>query len=228
MRTHICLILTLLSLACAASASASHLSYDADGTLVYTAGSGEANNALVSVSPYSTTCSPAATPCLHIIDWGAYIDLGSLPAGCAAANQTQGWPQWGEAACPVPPRLRADLGDMDDNWNDWDGPSVIDAGPGNDNPIDGGEGDDVIHGGSGNDVLVGGRGNDTLDGGLGDDDFEGIPGEGLFGGNPPSQGTDTYIGGGGGDAVIYTGRGEDLWLRLDRGANDCAPGADDK
>ena len=85
----------------------------------------------------------------------------------------------------------------------------------------------MIHGGSGNDVLIGGTGNDALDGGLGDDDFEGIPGERLFGGNPPSQGTDTYTGGGGGDSVIYTGRGEDLALSLDGVANDGKPGEND-
>src|SRR5206468_3296742 len=109
-----------------------------------------------------------------------------------------------------------DLGDMNDNWNDWNGPSVIDAGPGNDNPIDGGEGDDVIHGGSGNDVLIGGRGNDTLDGGLGDDDFEGIPGEGLFGGNPPSQGAgQDYLEGGNGDDALTGGPDVDTFYGED-------------
>jgi Ca2+-binding RTX toxin-like protein len=227
MRALLPLIGLLACLALASTASASDLSYASDGSLVYTAGAGEANSGVVDASPYSTTCGPVATPCIHIIDWGAFIDTSSVPAGCAAENQTQGWPQWGEAACPVPSRFRVDLGDMNDDWNDWDGPSVIDAGPGNDNSIFGGGGDDVIRGGSGNDVLVGGTGNDALDGGLGDDDFEGIPGEGLFGGNPPSQGTDTYTGGGGGDAVIYTGRGEDLSLSLDGVANDGQPGEHD-
>ncbi len=219
--------LALTSLALASTAQASQLSYDADGTLAYTAGGNEVNSGLVDTSPYSTTCGPVVTPCIHIIDWGAFIDTSSLPAGCAATNQTEGWPQYGEAACPVPPRLRVDLGDMNDNWVDWDGPSVIDGGTGNDNTIDGAGGDDVLGGGSGNDVLIGGTGNDALDGGLGDDDFEGIPGEGLFGSNPPSQGTDTYIGGGGGDSVIYTDRGEDLALSLDGVANDGQPGEHD-
>jgi hypothetical protein len=227
MRTLLCLVALLTSLALASTARASHLSYDADGTLAYSAGSSETNRGLVGTSPYSTTCGPVVTPCIHITDWGAFIDMSSVPAGCAAANQTEGWPQWGEAVCPVPPRLRVDLGDMNDNWTDWDGPSVIEAGTGNDNTIDGAGGDDVIHGGSGNDVLIGGTGNDTLGGGLGDDDLEGIPGEGLFGDNPPSQGTDTYTGGGGGDAIIYTGRGEDLALSLDGVANDGAPGEND-
>jgi RTX calcium-binding nonapeptide repeat (4 copies) len=222
-----CAFALLGSLALASTASASRLSYDPDGSLVYTAAAGETNSGIVDVSPYTTTCSPVAPPCIHITDFGAFIDLNSVPAGCAAANQTAGWPQWGEAACPVPPRLRVDLGDMDDTWTDWDGPSVIDAGPGNDNPIYGGGGDDVIHGGPGNDVLIGGTGNDTIDGGPGDDDFEGIPGEGLFGGNPPSQGTDTYVGGGGSDSVVYTGRSENLSLSLDGVANDGAAGEHD-
>jgi Ca2+-binding RTX toxin-like protein len=227
MRALLPTIALLALLALASAANASSLSYDPDGTLVYTAGSGETNSGLVDTSPYSTTCGPVTTPCIHIVDWGAYIDLSSVPAGCAADNQTEGWPQWGEAACPVPPRLRVSLGDMNDSWNDWNGPSVIDAGTGNDNPIYGLGGDDVIHGGPGNDVLIGGTGNDTLDGGPGDDDFEGIPGEGLFGSDPPSQGTDTYIGGGGSDSVLYTGRGEDLSLSLDGVANDGAPGEHD-
>jgi hypothetical protein len=226
-RTFACVLALLGTFVCASTASASRLSYDGDGSLVYTAASGETNSGVVDVSPYDTTCSPVAAPCIHITDFGAFIDTRSLPAACAAANQTAGWPQWGEAVCPVPPRLRVELGDMDDTWNDWDGPSVIDAGPGNDNPIYGRGGDDVIDGGPGNDVLIGGTGNDTIDGGPGDDDFEGIPGEGLFGGNPPSQGTDTYIGGGGSDAVVYTGRAENLSLSLDGVANDGAPGEHD-
>jgi hypothetical protein len=227
MRTLPCLAALLASLALASTAHASHLSYDADGTLAYVAGSGEANSGLVIKSPYSTTCAPAVTPCIDITDWGAFIDIPSLPAGCSAYNQTEGWPQYGEVVCPVPPRLRVDLGDMNDSWNDWEGPSEIDAGAGNDNPVSGLAGNDVIDGGAGNDVLIGGTGNDTLDGGLGDDDFEGIPGERLFGGDPPSQGTDSYTGGGGGDAVIYTGRGEDLALSLDGVANDGQPGEND-
>ena len=226
-RVFACAFALLGSLAVASTASASRLSYDPDGSLVYTAASGETNSGVVDVSPYTTTCSPLAPPCIHITDFGAFIDTNSLPAACAAANQTAGWPQWGEAACPIPPRLRVDLGDMNDNWNDWDGPSVIDAGPGNDNPIYGAGGDDTIHGGTGNDVLIGGTGNDTINGGPGDDAFEGIPGEGLFGSNPPSQGTDTYVGGGGSDAVLYTGRGENLSLSLDGVANDGAPGEND-
>ena len=157
MRILPCLVALLATLALASSAHAAQLSYDADGTLAYTAGSGEINSGLVDMSPYSTTCAPVVTPCIHIIDWGAFIDTSSLPAGCAGVNQTEGWPQYGESACPVPPRLRVDLGDMNDSWTDWEGPSVIDAGPGNDNPISGLGGDDVIHGGSGNDVLIGGQ-----------------------------------------------------------------------
>jgi hypothetical protein len=227
MRTLLCLAALLTALTFASSAYASRLAYDADGTLAYVAEPDEVNDGLVGTSPYATTCGAVGTPCIHITDWGAYIDLSSVPAGCAAGNQTEGWPRWGEAVCPVPPRLRVDLGDANDNWTDWDGPSAIDAGPGNDNTIAGAGGDDAIRGGPGNDVLLGGTGDDALDGGLGDDAFEGIVGERLFGGDPPSQGSDTYTGGGGGDSVIYTGRGEDLALSLDGVANDGEPGEHD-
>ena len=85
-------------LAVASTASASSVGYASDGSLVYTAGAGETNSSLVSTSPYSTTCGPVVTPCIDITDWGAFIDTGSLPAGCAAYNQTEGWAQYGEVA----------------------------------------------------------------------------------------------------------------------------------
>src|SRR5436190_2160682 len=110
----------LASLVLTSAASASRVLYDADGTLAYVAGDAEANSGLAGVSTSSITCGPVATPCIHVTDWGAYVDLSSLPAGCAAANQTDGWPRWGEFACPVPALLRVDLGDGNDSWTDWD------------------------------------------------------------------------------------------------------------
>ena len=81
MRTLPCLVALLASLALASTAHASHLSYDANGTLAYTAGTDEANSGLVITSPYSTTSEPVVTPCIDITDWGAFIDIPSLPAG---------------------------------------------------------------------------------------------------------------------------------------------------
>ena len=77
--------------------------------------------------------------------------------------------------CPLPDAVVADLGDRDDSYWDWDGPSTIDGGHGNDNPIFGKGGDDVIRGGIGSDLLFGQEGDDTLDGGPGDDYLEGVP-----------------------------------------------------
>ena len=99
----LCLAALLTSLALASTAHASNLSYDSDGTLAYSAGADETNSGLVGTSPYSTTCGPIVTPCIHITDWGAYIDMSSVPAGCTATNQTEGWPRWGEAVCPFRP-----------------------------------------------------------------------------------------------------------------------------
>jgi hypothetical protein len=125
--------------------------------------------------------------------------------------------------CSVPTNVVAYLGDRDDAYWDWDGPSYVDAGSGNDTPIIGGPGDDSLHGGIGSDELEGWDGNDLLDGGPGDDYLEGIAyvEEGM------TSGSDTYVGGGGGDSVTYEGRTEDLSLSPDGVANDGAAGEHD-
>ena len=69
--TSACALALLGTFAYASTASASRLSYDPDGSLVYTAASGETNSGVVDVSPYDTTCSPVAAPCIHITDFGA-------------------------------------------------------------------------------------------------------------------------------------------------------------
>jgi hypothetical protein len=207
-------------LALASPAAASQVAFDGQ-TLAYTAGPGEANNPLLSVATGDFTCGGVAPPCLTIYDGGAHIATGT--SGCVLTSSTS----YGgdEVACPLPQRVRADLGDGDDSYWDWDGPSTIDAGGGSDNPIYGGGGDDAIDGGPGNDLLFGDAGDDTVDGGPGDDALEGIPGAGL---EPPhTGGSDTYSGGGGGDSLVYTGRTEDLALSNDGVANDGAAGERD-
>ena len=123
----------------------------------------------------------------------------------------------------MPTTVVADLGDRDDSFYDWDEPSIVDAGSGNDTPITGAAGDDVLRGGIGSDVLEGYDGNDLLDGGPGDDYLEGIAyvEEGM------THGSDTYVGGGGSDSLTYEGRTEDLALSPDGVANDGAPGESD-
>ena len=190
--------------------------------MTYTAGPGESNRALASVSPYDTTCAPLAAPCLTMSDSGAYITSAS--GGCAVTRHDT--IAGDDAACPVPASVVVNLGDRDDAYWDWDGPSTIDAGAGGDNPIYGEGGDDVIHGGVGSDNLMGQEGNDTLDGGPGDDYLEGVP-CGYCQDEEITHGRDTYIGGGGSDSVTYEGRSENLSLSLDGVANDGAAGEGD-
>jgi hypothetical protein len=207
------------ALAPAGSASASTIS--GGSTVSYTAAPGEANKVLVSVSAYDTSCATVGAPCLSVWDSGARIT--SAAGGCVVSSSD---PIAGDTAvCPVPSSVVADLGDRDDSYWDWDGPSTVDAGHGNDNPLFGKGGDDVIRGGIGSDVLYGQEGDDTLDGGPGDDYLEGIPcwceDEAI------THGADTYIGGGGNDSVTYEGRSENLALSPDGAANDGAPGEGD-
>jgi hypothetical protein len=216
------LSLTFLGLLLSASpAAAADISFSGS-TVTYTAGSGESNRALASVSPYDTACAPLAAPCFKMSDGGAYITSAS--GGCVVTlhNTFAG----DEAACPVPTSLVVNLGDRDDSYWDWNGPSTIDAGLGNDNPIFGEGGDDVIHGGVGTDNLMGQEGNDTLDGGPGDDYLEGVP-CGFCAEADLTYGSDTYIGGGGSDSITYEGRSENLSLSPDGVANDGAAGEGD-
>jgi hypothetical protein len=221
-RTLLPLVAILAVGAFAASAQASQISFEDNGTtLVYTADPGEANTGAVYVDTTDYACQPFQAPCMEIQDAGtSQVTLHTDQ--CVVNPQIFG----SDVVCQLPQLVRANLGDLADSWFDWNGPSVIDGGPGDDNTINGNGGDDVIHGGIGNDVLVGGPGNDTLDGGPGDDDLEGIPGDFDTSG-AASLGTDTYIGGGGGDIVDYAGRTEDLSLSLDGIANDGAPGEND-
>ena len=64
-------------------------------------------------------------------------------------------------------------GDGEDNYLDGgDGDDVLYGGPaGGDDEMYGGNGDDRIFGGKGNDILTGGEGNDVLKGGPGEDTF---------------------------------------------------------
>ncbi|MBI5104670.1 MAG: hypothetical protein HZB46_06745, partial [Solirubrobacterales bacterium] len=219
MRPLLPLAAALLVLAFAGAAGAAQVARDGD-TVVYTAAPGEGNRVLANVGAYDSSCGGLAPPCLTLFESGARITAAS--GGCVV---TPGGFAGDTAACPMPTAVRAELGDGDDAWWDWEGPTTIDAGTGNDNPITGGPGDDRLAGGPGNDVLEGGPGNDVLDGGLGDDDLEGIPG-----GDPgaaTTAGADTYAGGGGYDVVTYEDRTEPLALSPDGVANDGAAGEGD-
>jgi hypothetical protein len=155
--------------------------------------------------------------------WDSGARITAASGGCVVAQSD---PIVGDTAvCPLPASVAANLGDHDDSYWGWDGPDVIDAGAGNDNPIYGEGGDDVIHGGVGGDVLIGQYGDDTLDGGPGDDDLEGVPGGHED--ETATTGSDTYVGGGGGDTVTYEERSENLSLSPDGVADDGAAGEHD-
>jgi Ca2+-binding RTX toxin-like protein len=197
------------------TAAASTISGDGS-TVVYTAAPGESNHVLVSEVAYDTSCGAVGAPCLSVWDSGAHISSAS-----GACRLFQVDPIAGDTAtCPVPTSVRADLGDHDDAYWDWAGPSIVDAGAGNDNPIVGDGGDDTLRGGIGNDLLEGDEGDDLLDGGAGDDALDGVPGG--YPDETTTHGADTYIGGGGLDSVTYEERSEDLTLSPDGVADDGA------
>jgi hemolysin type calcium-binding protein len=215
----IILLPLLLAAIFAGTAEASTIGSDG-AVLTYEAAPHERNSVLVSVSPYDTTCAPVASPCMTVFESGARITQAS--GGCVVNSSGIGGDT---AACPVPQRVTALLGDLDDSYWDWDGPSTIDAGPGNDNPVFGKAGDDVIAGGPGSDLLMGSEGDDRIDGGPGNDYLEGIPN-----GDPDptfTSGSDTYTGGGDLDQITYENRGDDLSISLDDVANDGAAGEGD-
>jgi hypothetical protein len=188
-------------------------------TVTYTAAPGESNSVLVSYVPYDTSCGSIGAPCLSVFDSRARMT--SISGACELVSSSE---IYGDTAvCSVPTEVVANLGDRDDSYWDWDGPSTVDAGAGNDTPISGAGGDDSLHGGIGSDELEGWDGDDLLDGGPGDDYLEGIAyvEEGM------THGTDTYVGGGGYDTVTYEGRTEDLSLSPDGVADDGAAGERD-
>jgi hemolysin type calcium-binding protein len=188
-------------------------------TVTYTAAPGERNSVLVSQVAYDTSCGSIGAPCLSVWDSGAHMTSVSGACELVSADPIVG----DTAVCTVPTSVSAGLGDRDDAYWDWNGPSSVDAGSGNDTPINGAGGDDSLHGGIGTDELEGWDGDDLLDGGPGDDYLEGIAyvEEGM------TAGSDTYVGGGGYDSVTYEGRTEDLSLSPDGVANDGAAGEHD-
>jgi Ca2+-binding RTX toxin-like protein len=213
------LALAVTALLPVSGAAASQIS--GGSTVTYTATPGETNHVLVSLVRYDTSCAPLAAPCLSVWDSGARI--GSATGGCVVASSD---PIAGDTAtCPVPAAVAVSLGDHDDSYWGWDGPDTVDAGSGNDNPVFGEGGDDVLRGGVGADVLIGQYGDDTLDGGPGDDNLEGVPGGHED--ETATAGSDTYIGGGGGDSVTYEERSENLSLSPDGVADDGAAGEHD-
>jgi hypothetical protein len=129
--------LALLSIlvvgALAAPAQASQISYEDNGTtLVYNADPGEANTVGDYVDTTDYACQPFQPPCMEIQDGG--VTAVTLHTNrCVVNSMIFG----SDVVCELPQLVRANLGDLADSWYDWNGPSVIDAGPGDDNTING-------------------------------------------------------------------------------------------
>ena len=198
------------------AASASSVSFSGD-VLTYNAAAGEENLLELRRGTESYECGSRPAPCFAVDERNFFVEITSFPAGrCSQEPGTT-------VECDVPASVVVNLGDRDDNVGDWDGPSRIDGGTGNDG-VTGRGGDDTITGGSGNDSLGGDAGNDTLNGGDGDDSLEGFWGLATFG---DTAGSDVYVGGSGTDFVDYAGRSEGLSISLDGARNDGAPGEAD-
>ena len=199
-----------------ATAQSASVSFAGD-VLTYNAAAGESNNVTLTLATLDFSCGSRPAPCLEIQEIAGALSL--LTDRCSDNG-------FGRATCDVPAAVIANLGDGEDAIFDWDGPSTIDGGAGNDPVLRGHGGADTINGGAGNDALFGGDGNDTLNGADGNDIFEG------YGGLSPEQpvqhtGTDVYVGGPGADFVDYAGKTEHLSISIDGAANDGAPGEHD-
>ena len=215
MKVH-ALLLILAALAIPATASAGTVTYSGD-TVTFDAAPGEQNYVLA----YATNdCAGLAAPCLYLSDSYAI----AAPAGCER-------PGYFDSAivCPQPNQIVMHLGDRNDAALDWNGPSTIDGGSGNDS-LFGNGGADHLTGGDGNDDLVGGPGNDVLDAGPGNDMLEFQPGGYSVmqeAGPDDTAGSDELHGGPDADTVGYGARSDSLTITMDGQANDGAPGEND-
>ena len=210
------LLLVLVALAVPAAASAGTVTYTGD-TLTFDAAPGEQNYVMAYAS---NDCGGLATPCLWVSDSYPITP----PAGCE-----QGGFYDSAVVCPQPNSIVMHLGDRNDAALDWNGPSTIDGGSGDDS-IFGNGGNDTLNGNDGNDDLVGGPGDDVLDAGPGNDMLEFQPGGYSVmqeAGPNDTAGTDVLRGGPDSDTLSYGSRTDSLTITMDGRANDGAPGEND-
>jgi Ca2+-binding RTX toxin-like protein len=210
------LLIALLALALPATASAGTVTVSG-GVLTFDAAPGEQNYVITDAT---NDCAGIAAPCLKVSD--SYTL--SPPAGCARPGFFDS-----VIVCPQPSSMVAHLGDYDDTFLDWAGPSQIDGGAGADN-LFGNGGADQLAGGLGNDDLVGGPGNDAIDGGAGNDLLEMQPGGYSVmqdAGPDDTAGSDRLHGGGDTDTLGYVARTDPLTITMDGAANDGAAGEND-
>jgi hypothetical protein len=157
MRPRVSTLLAALGVALVLPAGASAATVAAtDGTIAFTAASGEANNLTVSHAGGSVRFSDPA------------VSAMTAGPGCSVSG-----PQRVDCAAVDPKRIVVDLGDGNDRLS---GQSLVPfsayGGLGNDQ-IGLFGGDDVVDAGSGNDTVDTGWGDDTIDGGEGADSIGG-------------------------------------------------------
>lgn len=206
------------AVACAALAGpAFATTATSDGrTVTVTAAPGEANWIALSTA---TECGDLPAPCLHVGE-SPTVALAAAGACVPAPPAT-----FAAVVCPLPASVTVDAGDQGDRVYDWDGPSTVRGGAGND-IIEGRGSDDALDGGLGADTLIGGLGDDRLSGGEGDDRFESYlwPIDSFA---AETAGADRIAGGPGVDVASYRARDEALSFTADDVANDGAPGEGD-
>jgi|SoiMethySBSTD1v2_1073268.scaffolds.fasta_scaffold17645_4 Ca2+-binding RTX toxin-like protein len=213
MKTPLLLLLVMLGGAIGPpSASAGTITFNG-GAFAFTASPGEGNHIRLD---RTTDCQTLPAPCVLFND----VLTTTAPAACLDTGFTG-------ILCPLPTSVTVALGDKIDYYRDWDGPSVVHAGPGED-LINGAEGNDVLFGEVGGDSLVGGPGDDRVDGGPGTDFLDSYLVDFEWPADPSdSAGTDVLIGGAGADIASYEQRLDQLMLSKDGRANDGADGEND-
>jgi Ca2+-binding RTX toxin-like protein len=194
------------------SASAGTITYDGDA-FGFIASPGEGNHIRLD---RTTDCDSLPAPCVRFND----VLPATAPAACVDTGFTG-------IVCPLPTSVTVDLGDKIDYYRDWDGPSVVHAGTGED-LLNGAAGNDQLFGDVGGDSLVGGPGDDRVDGGPGTDFLDSYLADFEWPADPSdSAGTDVLIGGAGADIASYAERLDPLTLSKDGRANDGADGEHD-
>ena len=168
---------TVLALLAPAAAQAGTISYEGD-TLVFRADPGVRDSPMIGKDSGGM---------LYVFE-----DDLKLPDVCTYDYQ---------AHCPMPARVRLELGDGDD-WNSFSDypanlPVEVYGGDGKDQLQSYGGGDHVtLDGGGGDDLLKGWQANETLRGGAGDDEINGSGGDDHIEGGDgnDSLSPDTYYG----------------------------------
>lgn len=203
--TGVAVLLASGALAACTPSGGGTVSLTSDGTLVFTAASGKANNVVLTT---------AVGDNLVLVDGGDRVNAGTR---CTQDGDNR-------VLCPANAVARITMFLLDGNDSAVNGTTL---GTSNDG-IQGGPGDDVITGGSDNERLSGDAGRDTLNGGPGNDTLR----EAINGADVDVVDADVFIGGSGGDLVTYSTTSQSSTMAvtadLDGVADDGQPGERDE